>query len=164
MLNFRKTKLNRWLKDKNIEPIIGATPMLFGEGRPAEVLYWLDTYRSNETNEGGKILGWCFLDECDALDADGIDTIGQPAQREKERAERFQGKFCRVDLEKGLTKEIADDVIECIRNDIGTHAGSSYRMLKLAESKSRSSLDSESEDSGSSSSESDEFESEYPAS
>ena len=70
MLNFRKTKLNRWLKDKNIEPIIGATPMLFGEGRPAEVLYWLDTYRSNETNEGGKILGWCFLDECDALDAD----------------------------------------------------------------------------------------------
>ena len=44
--------------------------MLFGEGRPAEVLYWLDTYRSNETNEGGKILGWCFLDECDALDAD----------------------------------------------------------------------------------------------
>ena len=94
------------------------------------------------------------------MDADGIDTIGQPAQREKERAERFQGKFCRVDLEKGLTKEIADDVIACLRNDIGTHASSSYRMMKIAESKSRSSLDSESEDSGSPSSDSDGFESE----
>ena len=110
-----RLKMNQFLTSNGLPPLIGTTPSLFGKGRSVEVLTWLDTFTDGGSPKGTKVHGWVFVDEVDALDRDGVDTINNPAPREAAVADRFVNHFVRVHLRKGITPEIADKAIECIR-------------------------------------------------
>lgn len=97
-----RTNMNRELTSRKLPVIIGRTNVLDGDGgRPNEVLDFLDHYIAGGSTKGATVHGWCVLDEHDFL--------------KHKQGSRFVGHFVQTNPKEGISEEVADRIIEAIR-------------------------------------------------
>lgn len=70
-------------------------------GRPSEVIEFLDAYVDGGSTKGATIHGWCVLDEQDF--------------RKHKLGPRFHGHYVQTNPKEGISKAVADKIIELIR-------------------------------------------------